>query len=180
MTTPDKNKKTDDILTDLENQPAPKKSKLQSAFGFAAAIGELCVKAKNVAVDAFNYANRVYQIPGVKRTIYSPFGKAETPTEKAIAVGALAAGVTVGYLTYGTSFTVMGSGFLGSVVAAKGTQIGLGLCKRLMFNKKASPVPEYTVDDTPVQKSQADAEMGEDSTPKKPKITGNKSDHNIF
>jgi|MDTB01.2.fsa_nt_gb hypothetical protein len=180
MTTPNNNKKAEDVLTDLENQPAPKKSRLQAAFGFAAAIGEFCVKAKNAAVEAFNYANRVYQIPAVKRTIYSPFGKAETPTEKAIAVGALAAGVTVGYLTYGAGFTVMGSGLLGSVVATKGTQVGIGLGKAILFNKKASAVPEYTVDDTPVQKSQADADMGEDNTPKKPKITGNKSDHNIF
>lgn len=181
MATDQEKKNTvDDILKDVENKPAEQTSRITRIFNVLSAVGEVALKAKDMAVGAAEFAYRAYQIPAVKGTILSPYAKARTPSEQAVAYGVLALGIGAGVATYGWGFTIYGSKLLGSAVACKGTQFGIQFASRL-FNGKATDKPLLGEDNTPVKTSQADVEMGEDDKPTKPTInTQKKSDLDIF
>lgn len=176
-----KDKPAEDIITDVENKPAEKGSRITHLFNLVSVIGEGLTKAKDIVVGAAEFAVRAYNIPAVKATILSPYAKAQTPVEKTIAYGVLAAGIGVGVATYGWGFTIAGSKLLGSAVACKGTQFGVQFATRL-FNGKAANKPLVTEDNEPVITSTADQDMGEETPAKgKPKLnTKNKTDLDIF
>ena len=181
MSTPKNEQPAKDVLKDLENEPAQKtNSKLQNTFNFFAMLGEFAVNAKDAAIWVAKSAYKIYQMPPVKAAIYSPFSKAQTPTEKLVSVGVLAAGIGAGYMTYGLGWTIYGSKLLASAAVCKGTQMGIGFAKHLFNGASTGEDIDLTSAGKPVKKSQADAEMGDETAPKTPKSTGKKFDLDKF
>lgn len=180
MTTPNKDNNSSDILTELEGQKPKGPSKLQSAFGFAAAVRDVVVWTAQKSIEAARYAYGVSQIPAVQAVTLTPFSNPQTPTQKAVAYGALGLGLCAGYAAWGWA-PFFGTGIVAKVtgwaIAVKGTQMACYLPVALA--KKSKTGSDLDIDQA-IDKSQAEEKMGEAQQAKTPKPTAKTQDLNKF